>query len=59
MEDIRTMAYAQWVVINVANSSARPVVVKNVSLHWGKFYKEGGSPASTRVSRHILTTMPV
>ncbi|KAF8668060.1 hypothetical protein AX14_006257 [Amanita brunnescens Koide BX004] len=43
------MAYAQWVVINVANSSPRPVVVKNVSLHWGKFYKEGDKDAEIPV----------
>ena len=54
------MAYAQWVVINIVNSSARPVVIKNVRIHWGKFYKEGRSPASsTHVMVHISTTLPV
>jgi hypothetical protein len=57
MEDISTKAYAQWVVINITNSSSKPVVVKNVHLSWGKFHKDGKSPASSaRVmvpSRHL------
>jgi len=39
MEDISVTAYAQWVVINISNSSKRAVVIKNVHLPWGKFYK--------------------
>ncbi|KAF8726099.1 hypothetical protein AX14_008081 [Amanita brunnescens Koide BX004] len=52
MENIRTMAYAQWVVINIVNSSARPVVIKNVRIHWGKFYKEGDK--NIEVSVHAI-----
>ncbi|KAI0267255.1 aegerolysin type hemolysin [Russula aff. rugulosa BPL654] len=45
MRDISTKAYAQWVVINITNSSSKTVTIKNVSLHWGKFYKDDNKDA--------------
>ncbi len=41
MGDISTFAYAQWVIINIKNSSTKAVVIKNVRLPWGKFHKDG------------------
>ena len=45
-----TTSYEQWVVITIINSSAEKVVVKNVSLSWGKFYKYGEWPSYASVA---------
>ncbi|KAI0267249.1 Aegerolysin-domain-containing protein [Russula aff. rugulosa BPL654] len=50
MRDISTRAYAQWVVINITNSSSKTIVIKNVSLHWGKFYRDGDKDAEIPTS---------
>jgi hypothetical protein len=42
--DISIKGYPQWVAININNSSTKTVVIKNVRLPWGKFYKDGKSP---------------
>jgi hypothetical protein len=42
--DFSVQAYAQWVNMYYDNKSKIPLVVKNVSLSWGKFYKGGKLP---------------
>ncbi|KAH7902766.1 putative Asp-hemolysin precursor [Hygrophoropsis aurantiaca] len=35
-------AYKQWVVLTITNSfSSRPLMIKNASLSWGKFHRNG------------------
>lgn len=63
-----------WVVINIINSSTKTVVVENVRLYWGNFYKDSKSPRLSvgpgpglvssacvvvLASSHILTSVPV
>ena len=61
MEDISTKAYAQWVTIDIINSSSKEVVIKNVHLPWGKFYKDGKLLVSSLPVSwcQILTTITV
>ena len=57
MRDISTKAYAQWVVINITNSSKETVVFKNVRLSWGKFYFDGKSLVSSASVMAVLDIM--
>jgi len=36
-----TIAYAQWVIIDIVNASSQPIKIKDVVLYWGKFHKDG------------------
>ena len=54
MGDINTKAYAQWVVIEIINSSKEPVVIKNLSTKWGKFYRDSKSPHSPVSSASVV-----
>lgn len=47
MEDISIKAYAQWVTIDIINTSSKEVVIKNVHLPWGKFYRDGKPSVSS------------
>ncbi|KAF9525573.1 Aegerolysin aa-Pri1 [Crepidotus variabilis] len=50
--NLQPRAYAQWVSINNFNYSttAPPIVIKNVSVKWGKFYQEGNKDKEIPVS---------
>jgi Aegerolysin len=41
--DVTTRAEAQWVVITNNNISHVTIVIKNVTLKWGKFHENGMS----------------
>ena len=50
------MAYAQWIVItneNVSTEAGTVVIIKNVVLKWGKFYKNGTAYLIPRLARPI------
>ncbi|KAF9526819.1 aegerolysin type hemolysin [Crepidotus variabilis] len=50
--DIETTAYAQWVTIDNGNNSpgTATLVIRKVSLSWGKFYEGGNKDREIHIS---------